>query len=56
MKQIVFVQGITNTGKNTPRCYAGIKKLLTLLEDRNLKTEAIFGSVMKSPQNFSFLR
>ena len=56
MKQVVFVQGITNTGQNTPRDYVGIKKLSTPLENRNLTTGAIFGSVIKRPQNISFLR
>ena len=32
------------------------KKLSTLLENRNLTTGAILGSVIKRPQNISFLR
>ena len=56
MKQVVLVQGITNTGQNTPRYYVGIKKLSTLLENRNLTTGVIYGSMIKRPQNIRFLR
>ena len=41
MKQVALVQGITNTGQNTPRCYVGIKKPSTRVENRNLTTAAI---------------
>ena len=56
MKQFVFVQGITNTGQNTRDAMLASKNLSTLLENRNLATGAISGSVIKRPQNISFLR
>ena len=56
MKQVVLVQGITNTGQNTTGCYVGIKKAINSAGKQKSDNRSHFWLSDQTRPKHSFLR